>query len=105
MAIMKSEEILAESTVSFEDAIQTAVNRFSKTVRGLASCNINNMSTTIRNGKIDKYRVNMQMTFEIEAPAAAPSSPKKAAAATVETVPDAAGDDTAPKPKKKKKKK
>jgi flavin-binding protein dodecin len=101
MAIMKSEEILAESTVSFEDAIQTAVSRFSKTVRGLASCNINNMSTTIRNGKIDKYRVNMQMTFEIEAPA----RPKAAAAAPAETAPDATADDAAAKPKKKKKKK
>ena len=69
MAIMKSEQIMSESSVSFEDAIQTAVSRFSKTVRGLASCHVNNMSTTIKNGKIDKYRVNMQMTFEVEKPA------------------------------------
>tara|TARA_R110001592_G_scaffold106117_4_gene298129 strand:+ start:2173 stop:2403 length:231 start_codon:yes stop_codon:yes gene_type:complete len=75
MAIMKSEQILAESTVSFEDAIQNAVSRFSKTVRGLASANVNNMSTTVKNGKIANYRVNLQMTFEIE-PAA--SSKKKA---------------------------
>ncbi len=71
MAIMKSEQILSESTKSFEDAIQTAVSRFSKTVRGLSSCHVNSMSTTIKNGKIDKYRVNMQMTFEVEAPATA----------------------------------
>lgn len=70
MAIMKSEQILAESTVSFEDAVQNAVSRFSKTVRGLASANVNNMSTTVKNGKIATYRVNLQMTFEIEAPAA-----------------------------------
>ena len=69
MAIMKSEQIMSESTKSFEDAIQTAVARFSKTVRGLASCHVNNMSTTIKNGKIDKYRVNMQMTFEVDPPA------------------------------------
>lgn len=67
MAIMKSEELLAESSKSFEDAIQTAVSRFSKTVRGLASCHVNSMSTTIKDGKIDLYRVNMQMTFEIDA--------------------------------------
>ncbi len=67
MAIMKSEQILAESSKSFEDAIQSAVSRFSKTVRGLASCHVNSMSTTIRNGKIDMYRVNMQMTFEVDA--------------------------------------
>ncbi|MBU4567368.1 MAG: dodecin family protein, partial [Alphaproteobacteria bacterium] len=44
MAIMKSEQILAESSKSFEDAIQSAVSRFSKTVRGLASCHVNSMS-------------------------------------------------------------
>lgn len=67
MAIMKSEEILSESSKSFEDAIQTAVSRFSKTVRGLASCHVNSMSTTIKDGKIEMYRVNMQMTFEVDA--------------------------------------
>ena len=66
MAIMKSEQILAESSKSFEDAISVAVARFAKTVRGLASANVNNMQTTIKNGKIDKYRVNLQMTFEVE---------------------------------------
>tara|TARA_Y100000052_G_scaffold13882_1_gene13551 strand:+ start:202917 stop:203156 length:240 start_codon:yes stop_codon:yes gene_type:complete len=75
---MKSEQILAESSKSFEDAISTAVERFSKTVRGLASANVNNMSTTIKNGKIDKYRVNLQMTFAVEDVAPAPK--KKAPA-------------------------
>ncbi|MDP1554543.1 MAG: dodecin family protein [Hyphomonas sp.] len=67
MSIMKSEELMAESSKSFEDAIQVAISRFSKTVRGLASCHVNAMSTTIKNGKIDMYRVNMQMTFEVDA--------------------------------------
>ncbi len=70
MAIMKSEQIMAESTKSFEDAIATAVARFDKTVRGLKSANVNNMSTTIKGGKIATYRVNMQMTFEVETPSA-----------------------------------
>ena len=68
MSVMKSEQIMSESSKSFEDAIQTAVTRFTKTVKGLASCNVNNMSTTIKNGKIDKYRVNLQMTFEVAEP-------------------------------------
>lgn len=77
MAIMKSEQIMAESTKSFEDAIATAVGRFDKTVRGLKSANVNNMSTTIKGGKIATYRVNMQMTFEVEAPAAPRRSIKR----------------------------
>lgn len=78
MAIMKSEQILAESSKSFEDAIQAGVSRFSSTVRGLVSCHVNSMSTTVKNGKIDLYRVNMQMTFEIDAPSEkAPNGKKK----------------------------
>lgn len=77
MAIMKSEQILSESSKSFEDAIQKAVTRFSKTVKGLASANVNNMSTTVKNGKIDKYRVNLQMTFEVMEPKTTKSRAKK----------------------------
>ena len=77
MAIMKSEQILSESTKSFEDAIQVAVTRFSKTVRGVRSANVNNMSTVVKNGKITVYRVNLQMTFEVDEPKKAPSKKKK----------------------------
>lgn len=66
MAIMKSEQIMSESKKSFEDAISKAVERFSKTVRGLKSAYVNEMTTTIKNGKVDTYRVNLQMTFEVE---------------------------------------
>ena len=65
---MKSEQIMSESSKGFEDAIQTAVTRFSKTVRNLRSANVNNMSTVIKNGKVATYRVNLQMTFEVGEP-------------------------------------
>ena len=77
MAIMKSEQIMSESTKSFEDAIQTAVTRFDATVKGLASAYVNEMYTTIKNGKIDKYRVNLQMTFEVEEVKPAKKAPAK----------------------------
>lgn len=77
MAIMKSEQILSESPKSFEDAIQTAVARFSKTVRGLRSANVNNLSTVIENGKITSYRVNLQITFEVEEVAGGDKAKKK----------------------------
>jgi len=68
MAIMKSEQIMSESKKSFEDAIQVAVTRFSKTVRNLRSANVNNMSTVVDKGKVVMYRVNLQMTFEVGEP-------------------------------------
>ena len=76
MAIMKSEQIMSESKKGFEDAIQVAVTRFSKTVRNLRSANVNNMSTVVENGKIVMYRVNLQMTFEVGAPRKAASKKK-----------------------------
>jgi hypothetical protein len=66
MAVMKSEQILTESPKSFEDAMQTAVSRFSKTVRGLRSANVNNLSAVIDGDEIVSFRVNMQITFEVE---------------------------------------
>jgi len=65
MAIMKSIEVMSESSKSFEDAIQNAVDRTAKTVKDIQSANIKNMKTTIKDGKIDKYRVNVKITFKV----------------------------------------
>ncbi len=65
MAVMKSVQIMSESSKSFEGAIQTAVTRMNKSVNNVRSANIQNQSVTIKNGKIDKYRVNMMITFEV----------------------------------------
>jgi len=65
MAIMKSIEVMSESTKSFEDAIQNAVDRTAKTVKDIQSANIKNMKTTIKDGKIDKFRVNVKITFKV----------------------------------------
>ncbi|MEP4050861.1 MAG: dodecin family protein [Litorimonas sp.] len=65
MAIMKSIEVMSESTKSFEDAIQNAVTRTGKTVKDIRSANVKNMKTTVKDGKIHKFRVNVKITFEV----------------------------------------
>ena len=65
MAIMKTIEVLSESGKSFEDAIENAVARTSKTVKNIKSAYVNEMSTSIKGNKIDKYRVNVKITFEV----------------------------------------
>ncbi len=65
MAVMKSVQIMSESTKSFDDAIENAVERTSKSVNDVRSANINNMSVTVKDGKIEKYRVNVNITFEV----------------------------------------
>jgi len=66
MAVMKSVQIMSESNKSFEDAIENAVKRTAKSVNDIRSANINNQSVTIDGGKIVKYRVNVNITFEVK---------------------------------------
>ncbi len=66
MTILKSSQILSDSTESFEDAVANGVARFAKTVQHVRSASVNHMSVTVEDGKIDKFRVNMQVTFEVK---------------------------------------
>lgn len=65
MAVMKTVEILSESSKSFEDAIENAVQRTGKTVKNIRSAYVNEMHTSIKDNKIDKFRVNVKITFEV----------------------------------------
>lgn len=66
MAILKVLEILASSTVSWEDAAQEAVKEAAKTVRDIRSVNIQNQSAVVEDGKITAYRVNCKITFGVD---------------------------------------
>ncbi|NJC28291.1 dodecin family protein [Neolewinella antarctica] len=63
--VMKVIEILSESATSFEEAIATAVEETSKTVRNISSVYVKEQTATVKNGKVDKYRVNIKITFEV----------------------------------------
>jgi flavin-binding protein dodecin len=65
MAVMKTIEVLSESTKSFEDAIENAVKRTGKTVKNIRSAYVNEMHTSIEGNKIAKFRVNVKITFEV----------------------------------------
>ncbi len=65
MAVMKTIEVLSESSKSFEDAIENAVQRTGKTVKNIRSAYVNEMHTSIKDNKIDKFRVNVKITFEV----------------------------------------
>ncbi len=66
MSIMKSTQIMSDSSQSFEHAIANGVERFGKTVKHVRSASVNHMSVTVKGGEVDKYRVNMQITFEVK---------------------------------------
>lgn len=66
MAILKVIEVLSSSTISWEDATQKAVLQASKTLKNLKSVYIKEQSATVKNGKVDEYRLNLKITFELE---------------------------------------
>lgn len=65
MAILKVIEVLANSEKGWEDAAKNAVDHASKTVKNIRSVYIQEQSATVKDGKIDNYRVNAKITFEV----------------------------------------
>jgi len=66
MAILKVIEILSSSKTSWEDATAKAVAEANKSVRGIRSVYVQDMSATVEKGKIKEYRCNCKITFELE---------------------------------------
>lgn len=65
MAVLKVIEVLGNSTVSFEDAVNNVIQEASKTVRNIKSVYVQEMQVTVNNDKIEEYRVNTKVTFGI----------------------------------------
>lgn len=66
MAVLKVIEILANSDKSWEDAAKNALDHASKSVNHIRSVYVNEQSATVKDGKIDQYRVNVKITFEVK---------------------------------------
>lgn len=66
MKVIKVIEVLSASKKSWEDAAQNAVTEASKSLRGIKSLNVNNMSAVVEKGKIVEYRMNVKISFSIE---------------------------------------
>ncbi|MDX1667071.1 MAG: dodecin family protein [Saprospiraceae bacterium] len=66
MSVLKVIEVMAESDEGWEDAAQKAVKKASKTVKNVRSAYVHEMTTSVKNGEIDKYRVNVKITFALD---------------------------------------
>ena len=66
MSVARVTELSATSETSFEDAINVAVARATKTLRGVQGAWVKDMNTSISDGSITGYRVNVEITFELE---------------------------------------
>lgn len=65
MSVLKVIELMGNSTISFEDAVQNVVNEASKTVKNIKSVYIKDLQVTINSNKISQYRVTTKVAFGI----------------------------------------
>ncbi len=66
MTVARVTELSATSQESFEDAINEAINRATKTLRGVEGAWVKDMNVLISDGQIRGYKVNLAVTFELE---------------------------------------
>ncbi|PTM03262.1 MAG: dodecin domain-containing protein [Bacteroidetes bacterium] len=65
MSVLKVVEILGNSTVSFEDAVNNVVKEASKTINNIKSVYVQDMQVTVNNNAISEYRVTTKVCFGI----------------------------------------
>lgn len=66
MAVLKVIEVLSSSSVSWEDATKKAVAQATKTLKNIRSVYVQEQSASVKDGKVDEFRVNLKLTFELE---------------------------------------
>ncbi len=66
MSVARVTELSAISEEGFEDAINQAVARATKTLRGVEGAWVKDMNVLIEDGNIKGYKVNVEITFVLE---------------------------------------
>jgi dodecin len=66
MSVARVTELSATSETGFEDAINQAVARATKTLRGVEGAWVKDMNVLIEDGNIKGYKVNVEITFMLE---------------------------------------
>lgn len=79
MSVAKVTEIISSSSRSFDDALKTGLQRADATINGIASAWVKDQSVTVKNGKIDEYRVHLKITFVLSGEGASKKKAKKKA--------------------------
>jgi dodecin len=66
MSVARVTELSATSETGFEDAINEAVTRATKTLRGVEGAWVKDMNVLIEDNNIVGYKVNVEITFVLE---------------------------------------
>ncbi len=66
MAVARVTEVIGASEKSWDDAVQSALARANKTLRGLTGLEVTKLNAHIEDGKITEYRAHVKITFILE---------------------------------------
>lgn len=66
MAVGRVTEVIGASPTSWEDAVEEAVGRASKSLRGITGLEITKMNASVKGSKIVEYRAHVNITFILE---------------------------------------
>lgn len=64
--IARVTEISSKSEKSFEDAIASAIDRATSSLRNVQSAWVKEQRVSVTDGKVSGYQVNLQVTFELD---------------------------------------
>lgn len=64
--VIKIIEVIGVSPESYEDAVRRAVERSSKTVKGITGVDVIGQSAKVVDGKVTEYRANLKVAFAVE---------------------------------------
>jgi dodecin len=63
MAVAKVVEIISSSKESFDDAVNTGIERACKTLENVQGAWVQDQKVSITDGKVSEYRVTLKITF------------------------------------------
>ncbi|HEU5062046.1 MAG TPA: dodecin family protein [Solirubrobacterales bacterium] len=66
MAVAKIIEITAQSSASFEDAIQQGIEKAAETVHNIEGAWVKEQKVVVTDGNITGYRVDLKVTFVLD---------------------------------------
>ena len=66
MAVARKTDVIASSKESFQDAVNQAIKRASKTLHGITGLEIVSQKAKVENNKILEYRVECSITFILD---------------------------------------
>ncbi|MFS8582230.1 MAG: dodecin family protein [Limnochordales bacterium] len=59
-------EVIGESTESWEDAVNNAVEAAAKTVQHITGVEVLNLTATVENGRVSRYKADIHIAFAVD---------------------------------------